>query len=70
MQAKILTYTKPEPVVFESSDRKTGKIADLLASKGHNPDDIYGLQKSNLADFSKSYVLPELQKFFRNFIHV
>jgi len=58
------------PVVFESSDRKTGKIADLLESKGENPDDIYGLNKTNLTDFARSYVLEDLQKFLRNFIHV
>ena len=56
------------PVVFESSDRKTGKIADLLASKGEEPDDIYGLNKTNLTDFSRSYVLPDLQKFIRDFL--
>lgn len=58
------------PVVFESSDRKTGKIADLLASKGEDPDDIYGINKDNLKDFNRSYVLPELGKFIRNFLHV
>jgi len=58
------------PVVFESSDRKTGKIADLLESKGTNPDDIYGLNKTNLTDFARAYVLEDIQKFLRKFIHV
>jgi hypothetical protein len=58
------------PIIFQSSDRKTGKIADMLASRGHNPDDIYGLQKSNLTEFSKVYVLEDLQKFLREFIRV
>ena len=58
------------PVVFESSDQKSGKIADLLLSKDQDPDDIYGLNKTNLSDFSKSYVLPDLQKFIRDFLHV
>ena len=58
------------PVVFESSDRKTGKIADLLAAKGEDPDDIYGINKANLKDFSRNYLLPDLQKFLRNFLHV
>ena len=58
------------PVVFESSDRKTGKIADLLESKEHNPDDIYGLNKTNLTDFARSYVLEAYQNFIRNFIRV
>lgn len=62
--------TSKFPVIVFSSDQKTGKIADLLASRGHNPDDIYGLQKPNLKDFSRSYVLPDLQKFIRDFIHV
>ena len=58
------------PIVFESSDRKTGKIADLLESKGTNPDDIYGLNKTNLTDFARSYVLEAYQNFIRNFIRV
>src|SRR5688572_18457774 len=58
------------PVVFESSDRKTGKIADLLAAKGEDPDDIYGINRANLKDFSRNYLLPDLQKFLRNFLHV
>jgi hypothetical protein len=58
------------PVVFESSDRKSGKIADLLAAKGEDPDDIYGINKANLKDFSRNYLLPDLQKFLRNFLHV
>ncbi len=63
-------YADKFPVVFSNSDQKTGKIADLLASKGHNPEDIYGLNKTNLTDFSRSYVLPEVKKFFRDFLHV
>jgi hypothetical protein len=62
--------TSKFPVMIFSHDQKTGKIADLLASKGHNPDDIYGLQKHNLTDFARSYVLEDLQNFFRNFIRV
>jgi|SRR5688572_651643 len=62
--------TSKFPVVIFSNDSKTGKIAELLAARGENPDDIYGLQKHNLTDLAKSYVLPDLKKFFRNFIHV
>jgi len=58
------------PVVFDNTDRKTGKIADLLASKGHNPEDIYGLNKTNLTDFSRSYVLPEVRENVRKFLEV
>lgn len=58
------------PIVFESSDRKTGNIADLLESKGHEPDDIYGLNKTNLTDFSRSYVLEDFRKFIRDFLGI
>lgn len=58
------------PVVFESSDLKTGKIADALLSKGENPEDIYGLNKSNLTYFSRNYVLEDLQKFLHDFLRV
>lgn len=62
--------TSKFPVIVFSSDSKTGKIADLLSSKGHNPDSIYGLNKSNLADFSRSYVLPDLQRQVRELLGV
>lgn len=53
------------PVVFDSRDNKTGKIAEMLAAKGHNPDDIYGLQKENATDLARSYVLEDIQKVLR-----
>lgn len=58
------------PIVFESKGIATGKIADALLAKGRNPDHIYGLQKQNLAEFTKSYVLEGLQKSNRNFLGV
>lgn len=58
------------PVVFESTDKKTGRIAELLAARDVNPDDIYGLQKQNLTDLSRNYILPELQKFVRDSIRL
>ena len=56
------------PLSIFSSDRKTGKIADLLDSRGHKPDDIYGLQKANLTDWVRNYVLEDYQKRIRNFL--
>ena len=58
------------PIFIFSIDRKTGKIADLLESKGHEPDDIYGLNKTNLTDFSRSYVLEDFRKFIRDFLGI
>lgn len=58
------------PITIFSHDLKTGKIADLLESKGEDPDDIYGLNKENLTDFSKYYVLADFGKWLRDFIHV
>jgi hypothetical protein len=58
------------PITIFSNDRKTGKIADLLESKGENPDDIYGLQKKNLTEFARSYVLEDFRKFMRNFLGI
>lgn len=57
-------------IVFGSNDLKSGMIADAIASKGDNPDDLYGLDKTNLSITSKKIVLPNLQKFVRSFLHV
>jgi hypothetical protein len=53
------------PVVFSSKDRKIEKL-----TKAFGQDEIFGLNKANLSDFSKSYILPELQEFVRSFLHV
>lgn len=65
-------FTKVDkfPISIFSNGRNTGQIADSLLAKGRNPDDIYGLQKNNLADLNKSYVLPEIQKFNRKILGV
>lgn len=57
-------------IVFGSNDIKTGFIADSLAAKGENPDDIYGLNKSNLSKVCKEITLPYLGNFVRSFLHV
>lgn len=57
-------------IVFGSNDLKAGMIADAIASKGDNPDDLYGLDKANLSITSKKIVLPDLQKFVRSFFRV
>lgn len=53
------------PVVFDSKDSKTDKLTQAFGQ-----DEIFGLDKENIKDFSKSYVLPDLQKFVRSFLHV
>jgi len=51
--------------VFGSNDSKTEKL-----TKAFGQDEIFGLTKENLTDFSRNYVLPDLQKFVRSFFHV
>lgn len=53
------------PISIFSHDNKTGRIADMLAAKGANPDAIYGLQKQNLKEFTRTYVLEDLQETVR-----
>lgn len=65
-------FTKVEkfPISIFSNGRNTGSIADSLLTKGRNPDDIYGLNKSNQADLNKSYVLGDLQKSVRKVLGI
>lgn len=65
----FLTSSKFPASIF-SNDSKTGKIADMLQSKGQDPDKIYGLQKKNLTDFARVYVLEDLREFVRKFIRI
>lgn len=53
------------PIVFSSHDSKTEKLTKAFGS-----DEIFGLSKENLTDFSRSYLLPDLQNFIRKFFHV
>jgi hypothetical protein len=70
LYSHVFMNAKKFPVVFGSSSLHAALFANSLVSKDQEPDDTYGLQKQNLADFSKSYVLPDLQKFLRDFLHV
>lgn len=58
------------PVIFDNRDSKTGKIADMLASKGGNPDEILTVQKQNLNDLARNHILPDLQKYIRSLIRL
>lgn len=58
------------PVVFSSKDSKEGKIADLLASKGTDIQDVYGLNKQNLKSFARGNVLETFQTKIRNVLHL
>lgn len=58
------------PVVFSSSDSKEGKIADMLASKGTDIQDVYGLNKTNLKSFARGNVLETFQTKIRNVLHL
>lgn len=58
------------PIVFASRDNKTGLIAEALAAKGKNPDEVYGLNKSNFTDMAKEVVLPALQERIRKAIRI
>jgi hypothetical protein len=53
------------PIVFSSTDSKTDKLSQAFGA-----NEIFGLDKENIKDFSQSYVLPDLQKFVRSFLHV
>jgi hypothetical protein len=53
------------PVVFSSRDSKTEKL-----NKAFGEDEIFGLNKDNLKDFSQSYILPDIGRFVRSFLHV
>lgn len=52
------------PVVFGSTDRKTDKLTREL---GYG---IFGLQKQNLKEFSRSYVLEDIKAFLFKFLRV
>lgn len=52
------------PVVFYSSDNKADKLNKNFGN------DIFGLQKDNLKEFARVYVLEDFQKFIRDFIRV
>lgn len=58
------------PVVFDNRDSKTGKIADMLAAKGGNPDEILTLNTENKNDLARNYILPDLQSFIRGLIRL
>lgn len=58
------------PIVFGSTDIKEGKIAERLATEGRDIQDSYGLQKQNLKEFAKTYILEELQAYVRGPLHL
>ncbi len=62
--------SKSFPVSIFSSGKNTGKIADSLLAKGRNPDDIYGLNKTNQSDLNKSYILGYFQKSVRKVLGI
>jgi len=56
------------PITIFSNDSKTEKIAYLLQSKGHNPDDIYGLDATNSTDIKNNYLAPDLRESIRKLL--
>lgn len=50
--------------VVDSSDSKAGFLAD------HYTNEIFGLNKENVKELSRVYILPEVQKFVRDSIRV
>lgn len=52
------------PVVFDSRDSKRDELAKNFGN------DIFGLQKNNLKEFARVYVLPDLQKFISSFLRL
>lgn len=58
------------PVIFNSRDLKTPRIMDLIESKGLNPNELFGLDKTNFTDMALHYVLPDLQGWLRSVIRL
>ncbi len=58
------------PLVWGSDDPKTPKIMELIESKGENPDEIFGPDKSNFKELARVYTLPELQEYLRKIIRL
>lgn len=52
------------PVVFDSRDSKRDELAKNFGN------DIFGLQKQNIKELAQVYVLPDLQKFIRDFLRL
>lgn len=52
------------PVVFDSRDSKRDELAKNFGN------DIFGLQKQNIKELARVYVLPDLQKFIRDFLRL
>lgn len=66
----VFADAKRFPIVFGSHSLHEPLFAEALESRGINPSDTYGLSKENLKDFSRSYILPELQGYVRDILHV
>lgn len=56
-------------VLFDSSDTKTGMLLNKLDAKGFDdPTTIFGLNKANVKELSREFILPDIQGFVRKTI--
>jgi hypothetical protein len=58
------------PIVFDSRNEKTNSIMALIDGKGQDPDEIFGLNKTNRTELARIYALPDLQSYLRTAIRV
>lgn len=56
------------PVVFESTDPKRNEIFSHLEAKGGNADQVLGLDKGNLTELARSYLLSKTGAYFRRLL--
>jgi hypothetical protein len=55
--------------IFDSRDSKTTVILQRLDERRNaEPTEIFGLNKANLRDLARNYILPDLQAFVRQTI--
>lgn len=58
------------PVLFGSSDLKSGLIYEKLDAKGSNPETVFKLSEENRKDLSRSYLLEKTKDYFRSILSV
>lgn len=61
----VFVQAQKFPIFFDDKDRKTPSIFDLIESKGLDSNEILSLNKENFTDLGRSYVLPDLQNWFK-----
>lgn len=58
------------PIIFGSKDTKTLTIMRMVDAHQQNPDELFGLTKTNFKELVRIYSLPDLQRWVREAIRV